>query len=92
MHRHRGESAEAERNWQRILSLKRPDQFRSFDQGIYGHLTRRNLAALAAERGEQTEARRLWADVLAECPEDPTRCRCRRRYLTLAKGETSSNG
>ena len=70
VHRQRGESAESERSWRLILSLKRPDQFCSFDQGIYGHLTRRNLAALAAERGDQTEARRLWADVLAECPDD----------------------
>jgi hypothetical protein len=70
VHRHRGESAEAERSWRLILDLKRPDQFCSFDQGIYGHLTRRNLAALAAERGDLTEARRLWADVLAECPGD----------------------
>jgi tetratricopeptide (TPR) repeat protein len=48
VHRHRGESAEAERCWRRILGLKRPDQFCSVDQGIYGHLPRRNLAALAA--------------------------------------------
>ena len=53
-----------------ILTLKRPDQFCSFDQGIYGHLTRRNLATLAAERGHQAEARRLWQEVLAECPGD----------------------
>ena len=70
VHRHRGESAEAERCWRRILTLKRPDQFCSVDQGIYGHLTRRNLAALAAERGDHAEAARLWADVLAECPGD----------------------
>ena len=44
--------------------------FCSFDQGIYGHLTRRNLAALSTERGDHAEARRLWADVLAECPGD----------------------
>ena len=70
VHRHRGESADAERCWRRILDLKRPDQFCSFDQGIYGHVTRRNLAALAAERGDQVEAERLWNDVLAECPGD----------------------
>ena len=70
VHRHRGESADAERCWRRILDLKRPDQFCSVDQGIYGHVTRRNLAALAAERGDQVEATRLWADVLAECPGD----------------------
>jgi hypothetical protein len=44
--------------------------FCSFDQSIYGHLTRRNLAALSTERGDHAEARRLWADVLAECPGD----------------------
>jgi tetratricopeptide (TPR) repeat protein len=70
VHRHRGERVEAERCWRLILNLKRPDRFCSFDQGIYGHVTRRNLAALAAERGDRGEAERLWADVLAECPGD----------------------
>jgi tetratricopeptide (TPR) repeat protein len=70
VHRHGGESAEAERCWRRILNLKRPDQFCSFDQGIYGHVTRRNLAAVAEERGDHAEAARLWNDVLAECPGD----------------------
>jgi tetratricopeptide (TPR) repeat protein len=69
-HRHRGESSEAERAWRRILDLKRPQQYCSFDDGIYGHITRRNLAALAAERGDLAEARRLWEAVLAECPGD----------------------
>jgi hypothetical protein len=40
------------------------------DQGIYGHLPRRNLAALAAERGDNAEVARLWRAVLAECPGD----------------------
>ena len=71
VHRHRGESSEAEHCWRRILTLHRPDQFCSVDQGIYGHLTRRNLAALAAERGDHAEVERLWNDVLAECPGDP---------------------
>ena len=70
VHRHRREPAEAERCWRLILNLKRPDQFCSFDQGIYGHVTRRNLAALAEERGDYAGARRLWAEVLAECPRD----------------------
>ncbi len=60
----------AERCWRRILTLKRPEQFASIDQGIYGHLTRRNLAALARERGDQAEAANLWRTVLAECPDD----------------------
>ena len=70
VHRHRGEPAEAEKAWRRILGLKRPDQFCSVDQGIYGHLTRRNLAALAAERGDHGETQRLWVEVLEECPGD----------------------
>ena len=70
VHRHRGEPAEAEKAWRRILGLKRPNQFCSVDQGIYGHLTRRNLAALAAERGDHAETERLWREVLAECPGD----------------------
>ncbi len=70
VHRHRGESMAAEDCWRRILGLRRPDQFCSVDQGIYGHLTRRNLAALAAERGDFGSAERLWRDVLAECPGD----------------------
>jgi glycosyltransferase involved in cell wall biosynthesis/Flp pilus assembly protein TadD len=69
-HRHRGESSEAERAWRRILDLKRPQQYCSFDDGLYGHITRRNLAVLAAERGDLAEARRLWEAVLAECPGD----------------------
>jgi hypothetical protein len=40
------------------------------DQGIYGHLTRRNLAVLAKQRGDHAEATRLWRAVLAECPND----------------------
>ncbi len=44
--------------------------FCSIDLGIYGHLTRRNLAVLAAERGDRAEAQKLWQDVLAECPND----------------------
>jgi tetratricopeptide (TPR) repeat protein len=68
--RHRGESNEAESCWRRILTLRRPEQFCSVDQGIYGHLTRRNLAALAAERGDRAQAEKLWRDVLAECPGD----------------------
>jgi glycosyltransferase involved in cell wall biosynthesis len=69
--RHIGDRDGAERCWRRILTLKRPDQFASVDQGIYGHLTRRNLAALARERGDHGEATKLWRAVLAECPGDP---------------------
>jgi len=71
MRRKTGDSDRAENCWRRILTLKRPEQFSSVDQGIYGHLTRRNLAALARERGDYDEARRLWRAVLNECPNDP---------------------
>jgi glycosyltransferase involved in cell wall biosynthesis len=71
LHRHRGELAEAESCWRPILGLHRPERFCSVDQGIFGHLTRRNLAALAEERADHAEAARLWREVLAECPGDP---------------------
>jgi hypothetical protein len=70
VHRHRGESTAAEQSWRRILGLRRANQFCSVDQGIYGHLTRRNLVSLAAERGNLAEVEQLWNDVLAECPGD----------------------
>ncbi len=70
IHRQRGEPAEAEACWRRILTLRRPERFASVDMGIYGHLTRRNLAALAAERGDADEEERLWSAILAECPGD----------------------
>jgi tetratricopeptide (TPR) repeat protein len=44
VHRHRGESSQADQSWRRILSLHRPNEFCSLDQGIFGHLTLRNLA------------------------------------------------
>ncbi len=68
--RQTGDNNGAERCWRRILPIKRPEQFASVDQGIYGHLTRRNLAALAKERGDHDEAATLWRAVLAECPND----------------------
>jgi glycosyltransferase involved in cell wall biosynthesis len=70
MHRHRREPADAEACWRRILTLRRPDKFCSVDEGIYGHLTRRNPAVLAAECGDRSEALRLWEAVLTECPGD----------------------
>ena len=51
LHRRRSEPAEAERCWRRILELKRPEKFASVDMAIYGHRTRRNLAALAGRAG-----------------------------------------
>ena len=71
LHRKAGQPAEAEACWRRILTLKRPDQFCSVDQGIYGHLTLRNLAVLATRLEPRSpsaataEAQRLWQLVLA---------------------------
>jgi glycosyltransferase involved in cell wall biosynthesis len=86
VHRRRGELAEAEACLRRILGLKRPEQFCSFNQGIYGHVTRRNLAEVAAERGDHAEAARLWGEVLAECPGD------RQALANLEKLNRSSQG
>jgi len=79
--RHSGDSAGAERCWRRILTLRRPEEFASFDMDIYGHLTRRNLAVLAAERGDHEEAARQWEQVLAERPGDREALAARRRFL-----------
>lgn len=70
IHRQLGNIEQAESCWRRVLTLRRPEQFSSVDQGIYGHLTRRNLAALARERGDRDEETRLWTAVLAECTDD----------------------
>jgi tetratricopeptide (TPR) repeat protein len=70
LHRLRNEPAEAAACWQHLLTLRRPDHFASVDEGIYGHVTRRNLAVLAEERGDPAAARSLWSQVLAERPGD----------------------
>ncbi len=77
LHRKAGQPAQAEACWRRILSLKCPDRFCSVDQGINGHLTWRNLAKLAEERGDRGEALRLWKLVPEACPGDAeARARC----------------
>jgi hypothetical protein len=38
--------------------------------GIYSHLTRRNLAVLAYERGDAEEEVALWREIMNECPGD----------------------
>jgi hypothetical protein len=56
LHRTSSQPVEAQHCRTRILTLRPPEQFCSVDQGIYGHLTRRNLAVLAQERGDVAEA------------------------------------
>jgi tetratricopeptide (TPR) repeat protein len=87
VHRTAGQPAEAESCWRRILTLKRPEQFCSVDQGIYGHLTLRNLAVLAEQRGDRSEAGQLWRRILEEHPEDPEATTMLHR---LAEAETAS--
>ena len=82
--RNTGERAGAERCWRRVLTLRRPEKFASLDMGIYGHLTRRNLAALAEERGDRAEAARLWGEVLRECPGDREAIWARHRLGEMA--------
>jgi hypothetical protein len=69
--------------------VRRPERFSSVDMGIYGHLTRRNLAALAAERGDAEDEARLWAEVLAECPGD---AEATARLRRLAPGHAANGG
>jgi glycosyltransferase involved in cell wall biosynthesis len=89
LRRHGGDRAGAEACWRQILTLKRPDKFSSVDMGIYGQLTRRNLAVLAEERGDRTEAAQLWAGVLTECPGDleATQSHARLSGLIASAGE-----
>jgi tetratricopeptide (TPR) repeat protein len=70
IHRLQGEAAEAGDCWRRILTLRRPERFASVDTGIYGYVTRRNLAKLAEEQGDRAEAVRQWSAILAELPGD----------------------
>ena len=70
LHRKAGQPAEAETCWRRILTLEATGPVLQCRSGIYGHLTQRNLAVLAEERGERAEALRLWKSVLNACPGD----------------------
>lgn len=79
LRRDRGDLEGAEACWRRILEHDRPRNFSIVAPGIYGHLTRRKLAALAERRGDIAGAMRLWEEVLAECPDDPEACRSRAR-------------
>ncbi|QEH32069.1 SPBc2 prophage-derived glycosyltransferase SunS [Aquisphaera giovannonii] len=85
-HRGSGDPAGAEASWRRILGLRRPEEFASVDQGIYGHLTRRNLAALAEERGELAVALEHWRAVQHECHGDEEALHAVRRLGNSAGG------
>jgi glycosyltransferase involved in cell wall biosynthesis len=71
LHRLRGEPERARACWERVLTLRRPERFASLDEGIYGHVTHRNLATLAEEHGDRAAAAGHWAAVLAARPDDP---------------------
>ena len=61
-------SSEAEACFTRILGLGRPQKLYNVDPGIFGHMTRGNLALIAEERGDHALAQAHWRAVLAECP------------------------
>jgi GT2 family glycosyltransferase len=88
-----GDPAGAEASWRRVLSVRRPERFRSVDAGIYGHLTRRNLAKLCEERGEIGAAHRFWDEVLAELPGDreATAAQSRLRARSVTQGQESTS-
>jgi hypothetical protein len=51
--------------------LRRPDQFRCVEPGIFGRLTRHNRATtLTAERSDFIGTERLWKELLAKCSDD----------------------
>jgi glycosyltransferase involved in cell wall biosynthesis len=77
---------EAESCWKRVLELGRPQTFYSVDQGIFGHLTRHNLALIAEERGDYEAAETHWRAILAECPDHAEAL----RRLTPAVSPTTS--
>jgi hypothetical protein len=80
-----GDKVGAGDRWRRILELGRPELPTCVTPEIYGHLTRRNLAMLAEERGAHLEALGLWSEVLVECPSDPqaisSKARLTRKFL-----------
>jgi GT2 family glycosyltransferase len=81
-----GDAAGAESSWRRLLTLRPPEQFRSVDAGIYGHLTRRNLAKLCEDRGDLGAAVRFWNGVLAELPGDREALAARARLAPQGAG------
>ncbi len=50
-----GDNQTAEASWRKLLTLKPKDTFSSYDPGIFGELTRKNLEALERERGTTRE-------------------------------------
>ena len=90
LQRLRGAPDAARASWERILTLRRPERFASVDDGIYGHLTRRNLAALAEERGDPEATRRLWEAVLAECHGDEEATQALNRLGRPSSGRSGS--
>lgn len=66
---------EAEACWLRILDLPPPNKLYNVELGIYGHLTRRTLAIIAEEFGDNAACQVHWRAVLAECPGDATALR-----------------
>jgi glycosyltransferase involved in cell wall biosynthesis len=80
--RHLRRAGEAEACFTRILSLERPQKLYNVEPGIFGHMTRGNLALIAEERGDHDLAQAHWRAVLAECPDN---AEAQRRLVRQAK-------
>jgi tetratricopeptide (TPR) repeat protein len=92
LRRDRGDLEGAEACWRRILEKDRPHNFSIVMPGVYGHLTRRRLAALTERRGDLSEALRLWDEVIAECPGDPEAARAQARLARPSYAIVASAG
>ena len=71
LYRKAGQPAEAEAGRRWILTLQRPDQFCSVDQGIYGHLTLRNLAVLPKNEVMKSRLSVSGVEFLRNVPQTP---------------------
>jgi tetratricopeptide (TPR) repeat protein len=65
-----GDLEMAESCWRRLLELEPPNRFVSVPLGLYGHMTRRNLAALEEAKGNLVGAFKEWNSVLTQRPRD----------------------
>jgi tetratricopeptide (TPR) repeat protein len=83
LRRDRGDLDGAEVCWRRILEGGRPHNFSIVLPGVYGHLTRRKLAALAERRGDVA---------VAECPGDPEASHARARLVRPSYAIVASAG
>jgi glycosyltransferase involved in cell wall biosynthesis/predicted Zn-dependent protease len=64
-----GDQAGAEASWRKVLETPPGEYFASVPEGLRGHLTRHNLAALYREQGRHAEAEQQWRAALEDRPD-----------------------